>query len=51
MYDTVATCLIAAMSELGGGVWAPEMTETWIEALTAVASMMLAGVPEAQTGG
>ncbi|MFW0784163.1 globin domain-containing protein [Gordonia sp. CPCC 206044] len=47
MYGAVAECMIAAMSEIGGRRWTPEMTEVWTEALTAVASLMLAGYPAA----
>jgi len=43
MYDAVAECMIAAMEELGGAEWTPEMTAAWTEALTAVATLMIAG--------
>ncbi|GGR46702.1 hemoglobin-like flavoprotein [Nocardioides luteus] len=43
MYDAVAECMIAAMEELGGDEWTPEMTAAWTEALGAVAGLMLAG--------
>lgn len=45
MYAAVAECMIAAMAEIGGERWTAEMTEGWGEALTAVASLMLAGYP------
>lgn len=45
MYGAVADCMIAAMAELGGDAWTEEMTAAWAEALTAVASLMLAGHP------
>jgi hemoglobin-like flavoprotein len=47
MYAAVAECMIAAMEELGGAAWTPEMTDAWTDALGAVASLMLAGYPEA----
>ncbi|WLP89914.1 globin domain-containing protein [Gordonia sp. NB41Y] len=50
MYGAVAECMIAAMSEIGGQDWSPEMTDAWTEALTAVASLMLAGYPEEEEG-
>ena len=43
MYGAVAECMIAAMAELGGTEWTAAMTAAWEEALTAVASLMLAG--------
>lgn len=43
MYDAVAECMIAAMQELGGEAWTPEMTAEWAEALGAVAKLMQAG--------
>ncbi|CAI9400953.1 globin domain-containing protein [Nocardioides sp. T2.26MG-1] len=46
MYDAVAECMVAAMEELGGEAWTPEMTAAWSEALGAVAGLMLAGYPE-----
>ena len=46
MYDAVAECMVAAMEELGGEAWTPEMTTAWTEALGAVAGLMLAGYPE-----
>jgi hemoglobin-like flavoprotein len=47
MYVAVAECMIAVMEELGGRAWTPEMTAAWTDALGAVASLMLAGYPEA----
>ncbi|MEE3850868.1 globin domain-containing protein [Gordonia sp. LSe1-13] len=47
MYGAVAECMIAAMSEIGGPRWTTEMTAAWSEALTAVASLMLAAYPTA----
>ncbi|MXP20672.1 flavoprotein [Gordonia sp. HNM0687] len=46
MYGAVAECMIAAMSEIGGPRWTPEMTAAWTEALTAVASLMMAAYPD-----
>ncbi|MEP9384518.1 globin domain-containing protein [Nocardioides cheoyonin] len=48
MYDAVAQCMIAAMEELGGDAWTPEMTAQWTEALGAVAGLMQAGAAEAE---
>lgn len=45
MYDAVAECMLAAMSELAGDAWTPAMAQAWTEALTAVAGLMLAGYP------
>ncbi|MCE5292397.1 MAG: globin domain-containing protein [Nocardiaceae bacterium] len=44
MYGAVAECMIAAMEELGGSSWTPEMTTAWTEALNTVAGLMLQGV-------
>jgi len=49
MYAAVAECMLAAMSELAGDDWTPEMTQAWTEALTAVAGLMLAGYPTAES--
>jgi len=49
MYDAVVECMIAAMSEIAGDAWTPDMSVAWAEALTAVSSLMLAGYPEQQT--
>jgi hemoglobin-like flavoprotein len=46
MYAAVAECMLAAMEELGGSAWTPAMTAAWLEALNAVAGLMLAGYPE-----
>jgi hemoglobin-like flavoprotein len=43
MYGAVAECMLAAMAEIGGDEWTPEMTTAWTEALGAVAGLMLAG--------
>jgi len=48
MYDAVAECLIAAMTELGGDAWTEEMTDAWVQALTAVAGLMLTGAAEVE---
>ncbi|GED96070.1 globin domain-containing protein [Gordonia crocea] len=50
MYGAVAECMVAAMTEIGGDQWTPEMSEEWTAALGAVASMMLAGYPAGETG-
>lgn len=47
MYAAVASCMIAAMEELGGPGWTPDMTTAWRDALTAVAGLMLAGAEAA----
>ena len=46
MYGAVLECMIAAMEEIGDGAWTAEMSAAWTEALSAVAGLMLAGVPE-----
>lgn len=43
MYDAVGESMIAAMQELGGEAWTPEMTAEWSQALGAVGGLMLAG--------
>ncbi|AZG48550.1 globin domain-containing protein [Gordonia insulae] len=48
MYAAVAECMIAAMAEIGGSRWTADMTAAWTEALTAVASLMLAGYPASE---
>lgn len=46
MFDAVGECMVAAMAELGGDEWTPEMTAEWSAALATVSSLMLAGYPE-----
>ena len=48
MYDAVAECMLAAMAELGGEAWTPQMSMAWAEALGAVAGLMLEGYPAAE---
>ena len=48
MYDAVGECMIAAMEEIGGDAWSPEMSTAWAEALSAVSSLMLQGYPESR---
>lgn len=45
MYDAVTECMAAAMAERGGDAWTPQMTDAWVEALDAVAGLMLLGYP------
>jgi hemoglobin-like flavoprotein len=45
MYDAVTECMVAAMVELGGKAWTPQMTDAWVEALDAVSGLMLLGYP------
>ena len=45
MYDAVTECMVAAMAEIGGDGWTPYMTDAWVEALNAVAGLMLLGYP------
>ena len=45
MYDAVTVCMVAAMAEIGGARWTPQMTDAWIEALDAVSGLMLLGHP------
>ena len=45
MYDAVTECMVAAMAEIGGTRWTPQMTDAWIEALDAVSGLMLLGHP------
>ena len=42
MCGAVTECMVAAMAEIGGDQWTPEMTDAWLEALDAVAGLMLA---------
>ncbi|GAB11609.1 hypothetical protein GOARA_078_00580 [Gordonia araii NBRC 100433] len=50
MYAAVTECMVAAMSEIGGDDWTPEMSREWTGALNAVAGLMLAGYPARDTG-
>jgi hemoglobin-like flavoprotein len=43
MYDAVAECMIAAMADLGGSAWTQAMTDAWMEALAAIAGLMITG--------
>jgi hemoglobin-like flavoprotein len=45
MYDAVTECMVAAMAELGGEDWTPEMTDSWVAALDAVSGLVLLGYP------
>ena len=45
MYDAVTECMVAAMVELGGEAWTPQMTDAWVEALDAVSGLMMLGYP------
>jgi hemoglobin-like flavoprotein len=45
MYDAVTECMVAAMAELGGAEWTPQMTDAWIAALDAVSGLMLQSQP------
>lgn len=45
MYDLVTECMVAAMAEIGGDRWTPQMTDAWVEALDAVSGLMLLGHP------
>lgn len=47
MYGWVAEAMITAMAQLGGEHWTTAMSESWTEALTAVASLMQAGAAQA----
>ena len=43
MYDWVGECLIATMCEVAGNDWSKKIEGAWLEAYTAIASMMKAG--------
>ena len=45
VYDAVTQCMVAAMAEIGGRRWTPQMTDAWIEALDTVAGLRLLGHP------
>jgi hemoglobin-like flavoprotein len=45
MYGAVTECMVAAMAEIGGDAWTPQMNDSWIEALDAVAGLMMLGYP------
>jgi hemoglobin-like flavoprotein len=45
MYDAVTECMVAAMVEIGGSAWTPQMTDAWLEALDAISGLMLLGYP------
>jgi len=44
-YRAVAGCMVAAMAEIGGARWTPQMSDAWLEALDAVAGLLLLGHP------
>jgi hemoglobin-like flavoprotein len=43
MYEVVTECMVAAMAEIGGDAWTPQMTDAWVRALEAVSGLMLSG--------
>ena len=43
MCEAVTECMVAAMAEIGGTRWTPQMTDAWVEALDAVSALMLLG--------
>jgi hemoglobin-like flavoprotein len=45
MYGAVTECMVAAMAEIGGDAWTPQMNDSWVEALDAVAGLMMLGYP------
>ncbi|MYR05529.1 flavoprotein [Gordonia sp. SID5947] len=45
MYDAVGECMIAAMADIGGSAWKPEMSVAWQHALAAVSELMLTAYP------
>jgi hemoglobin-like flavoprotein len=44
-YPAVTECMVAAMAEIGGDAWTPQMNDSWVEALDAVSGLMLLGYP------
>jgi hemoglobin-like flavoprotein len=46
-YDAVTECMVAAMAELGGADWSPQMTDAWVAALDAVSGLMSLDHPAA----
>jgi hemoglobin-like flavoprotein len=42
-YDAVGECLLAAMADVAGPIWTPEMEREWAETYGAVASLMKQG--------
>jgi hemoglobin-like flavoprotein len=46
MYDAVGECLLAAMADVAGPAWTPELTAEWTSAYGAVADLMKAGAPK-----
>jgi hemoglobin-like flavoprotein len=45
MYGAVTECMVAAMAEIGGDAWTPQMHDSWVEALDAIAGLMMLGYP------
>jgi hemoglobin-like flavoprotein len=45
MYPAVTECMVAAMAEIGGDAWTPQMNDSWVEALDAVSGLMMLGYP------
>ena len=44
-YPAVTECMVAAMAEIGGDAWTPQMNDSWVEALDTVSGLMLLGYP------
>lgn len=44
MFDWVGECLLAAMAEVAGSDWTPELADAWTEAYGAIVSLMMVGM-------
>lgn len=49
MYPWVADSLLRTLAEVAAEAWTPEVALAWEQALGAIASLMLAGVPAAES--
>jgi len=45
MYEWVGAALLRTLGIAAGPAWSPELQHAWFEAYSAIASLMLAGVP------
>jgi hemoglobin-like flavoprotein len=48
MYPWVGECLVAALAEVAGDDWTPEVANAWAGAFGAISGLMMVGAEEAQ---
>lgn len=49
MYDWVGECLIAAMAEVAGTDWTPNVEHAWVQAYGAISRLAMQGAESART--